>query len=31
MTKPTGGTVYTVDYARRMVLRIINIAGLDSL
>ena len=31
LTKPTGGTAYTVDYARRMGLRIINIAGLDSL
>lgn len=25
LTKPTGGTAYTVDYARRMGLRIINI------
>ena len=31
LTKPIGGTVYTVDYARRMRLRIINIAGPDSL
>ena len=31
LTKPTGGTAYTVDYARRMGLRIINIAGPDSL
>ncbi len=31
LTEPTGGTAYTVDYARRMGLRIINIAGLDSL
>lgn len=31
LTKPTGGTAYTVDYARRRGLRIINIAGPDSL
>ena len=31
LTKPTGGTAYTVNYARRMGLRIINIAGPDSL
>ena len=31
LTKPTGGTAYTVDYARRMGLRIINIAGSDGL
>ena len=31
LTKPTGGTAYTVNYARRSGLRIINIAGPDSL
>lgn len=31
LTKPTGGTAYTVDYARRRGLRIINIADPDSL
>lgn len=31
LTKPTGGTAYTVDYARRMGLRIINVTGLGSL
>lgn len=31
LTKPTGGTAYTVNYARRMGLRIINIAGSDGL
>lgn len=31
LTNPVGGTAYTVDYARRMGLRIINIAGPDSL
>lgn len=31
LTKLTGGTAYTVDYARRSGLRIINIAGPDSL
>ena len=31
LTKPSGGTAYTVDYARRMGLRIINIASPDSL
>lgn len=31
LTKPTGGTAYTVDYARRRGLRIINIVGPDSL
>ena len=31
LTKSAGGTAYTVNYARRMGLRIINIAGPDSL
>lgn len=31
LTKPIGGTAYTVNYARRSGLRIINIAGPDSL
>lgn len=29
LTKPTGGTAYTVDYARRMGLRVINAAEPD--
>ena len=31
LTKPAGGTAYTVDYARRCGLRIINVAGPDCL
>ena len=31
LTKPAGGMANTVDYAHRMGLRIINVAGIDSL
>lgn len=31
LTKPAGGTAYTVSYARRCGLRIINVAGPDCL
>ena len=31
LTKSAGGMAYTVDYAHRMGLRIINVAGIDSL